>query len=86
MELVIKCLADVRTRQSRVRIKGKYVVLDTGQVGYKYEFPLARCDTPSKLLAWVHHLSEKTWMSGRMIADLIEIVHEAAGVPVEFNA
>jgi hypothetical protein len=85
MELVMQCLADVKTRPSRVKIKGKYVVLDTEQNGYKYEFPLSRCNTPEKLLAWCHQLAPKTWMTGVMVRDLIEAVHHAAGVPVEFG-
>ena len=40
--------------------------------GYPYEITLDRIKTPQHVLAWVHHLSEKTWMTPNRIAIFIE--------------
>lgn len=40
---------------------------------YWIEWP--RLNTPSKVLAWVHHLSGKTWFSPDMCRDFLDVVY-----------
>jgi len=44
------------------------------QVGGEYNIALSRCDTAEKLLTWVHHLSEKTWMTRELLQFFMEKV------------
>lgn len=46
--------------ESQVYIDGGYLVIN---VAYEYNVELDRCDTMEKILAWVAHLCEKTWMN-----------------------
>src|SRR5206468_3710987 len=41
-----------------------------------YEVTFTRCDTPEKILSWVAHLSEKSWMTAETLG---EFVIEASG-------
>jgi hypothetical protein len=42
--------------------------------GCWYEIEESRCNTAAKLVDWVAHLSEKTWMTTDHVEQLIELV------------
>ena len=44
----------------QVFVEGNRIVLD---VMYPYEIAFDRCDTHAKILAWLVHLADKTWVS-----------------------
>jgi hypothetical protein len=39
---------------------------------YSYFIGWQRIDTPMKLIHWVRHLSEKSWVDGQVIEELID--------------
>jgi hypothetical protein len=69
-------LATAGPARLRVKRLGNRIVFDT-LAGYTYCLHLSRCNTHGKALAWVRHLSTKTWMTGQMICDFIDILDEA---------
>ncbi len=38
----------------------------------EYSVPLSRCDTYEKILSWVYHLSEKTWVTTEVVNEFIK--------------
>jgi hypothetical protein len=40
-----------------------------------YAFDEDRCRTPAELLAWIHHLTDKTWFTSRHAHQLIELAN-----------
>jgi hypothetical protein len=51
-----------------VSVKEGHIVID---VTYEYNIALDRCDTHEKVLAWVSHLCEKTWMTTEIVRRFI---------------
>lgn len=82
-ETNLTCLADV-VPNARLAIKVSRSGIEFDGHGYFIEWD--RLDSREKLLEWIHHLSEKTWVDSRMIGDLIERVHEHFGWKVHVNA
>ncbi len=52
-------------------------------VEYEYNIALSRCNTESKILSWVHHLTEKTWMTNEVMERFIEMACEAHNLTLE---
>ena len=42
----------------------------------EYEIDLERCSTASEALNWIVHMSCKTWMDDKNLADLIRALHD----------
>ena len=59
--------------ERRVKIDATAIVLYTeeGRYGQAYEILKSRIDTPMKLVWWIHHLSEKNWVTTGTIRALI---------------
>lgn len=53
-----------------VYIKDGFIVI---HVVNEYPIALSRCNTPEKLLHWVWHLTEKTWMTNDVLRRFIEL-------------
>ena len=51
-------------------IKDGFIVFN---VDYEYNINLSRCDTPAKILGWVQHLCEKTWITRELIERFISL-------------
>lgn len=49
----------------------------------EYCIELDRCNTPEKLLGWVQHLCEKTWMTTDILARFIEVASKENGIKLE---
>jgi len=41
------------------------------RAGYEYWIALDRCDTAEKILSWVIHLEEKTWVTPEIIGSFV---------------
>lgn len=54
--------------RAKVRKSDGWITLD----GW-YEIPLSDCDTPSKVVSWIAHLSEKSWVTPPMIGRFIAL-------------
>lgn len=52
----------------------------------KEGYPIAweRLDTKEKLLGWVHHLAEKSWMDTTKLKYFIEFVHAHFGWKIDW--
>jgi hypothetical protein len=57
-----------------VSIKDGWVSIKTHAPDETYEFSLSRCDTPERLLRWISHLCEKTWVRMDHIKSLVHTV------------
>ena len=69
-DLKEQVLAHNNKLKKLIYIEDRCIVINT--VG-EYCIELDRCDTPEKLLEWVHHLCEKTWMTTDILARFIEV-------------
>ena len=47
-----------------------------------YEVDLDRCRDYRELIGWVRHLSEKTWITGDLLAEILDAWGTATGKPV----
>jgi hypothetical protein len=68
----------------KVFVDGRNVVLLGG--GYEYRVAADRCDTAVKLLEWVAHLAEKTWMDMRQLRRFIDLAAKLNGINIHVNA
>ena len=69
-------IAQKKEEPPLVQIKRGHVVLDA-ESALPYEIELSRINTPAKLLEWVRHLSEKTWITAWHIHELVVTVAKA---------
>lgn len=53
-------------------------------VAGEYCIELNRCDTPEKLLGWVHRLCEKAWVTPQILARFIELVTAAHQMELKY--
>lgn len=69
-ELRAKVLAHEEEMKKQVYIADDHVVIN---VVYEYNIPLNRCDTIPKILGWVDHLCEKTWINPEVLRRFIRL-------------
>ena len=81
-KLKLTCVKDIPLPHPSVKVKvtKDSFVLDTGHYEcdiftghYKYEIPFKRCNTLSQVLKWIEHLSQKVWMSAKMLNTFIQL-------------
>lgn len=70
MDLIKKIEAQEKLLQKQVAVVDGHIVIN---VEYEYNIALSRCNTPEKLLHWVWHLTEKTWMTTEVMRRFIEV-------------
>lgn len=58
---------------------GHYVLTDPNMDGFEYDIQFSRCNTPEKLVSWIHHLLEKNWVTKDHISRLIYLASERNG-------
>jgi hypothetical protein len=61
------------------RLEGSYLVtrvLDCDT----YEVDLGRCNTAREFLGWCKHLSEKTWVTSKVLGDFVTAVDACLGL------
>lgn len=63
--------------QKQVYIKEDHIVIN---VMYEYDIPIERCNTPDKLLAWMVHLCEKTWMNTAVLERFAQVAAQKSGI------
>lgn len=68
---------EIELNKQQVYLKKDSIVIN---VKYKYEIRLSRCDTPEKLLWWISHLLEKTWMNKRVMKRFILLTCKANNI------
>jgi hypothetical protein len=72
------------TRQAQRKVS---VSIESGYVSIKtpgaqdYDIPLVDIKTNKQLVEWIHHLTEKTWVTGEIIHDVIDAAVIANKLP-----
>ncbi|UIL51569.1 hypothetical protein LZU96_15225 [Pantoea agglomerans] len=61
----------------QVKIDGDHILIN---VAYEYGVPLNECATAERILHWVWHLAEKTWMTQDISRKFIEIACKHHGI------
>jgi hypothetical protein len=64
-------------------VDGDHIIINPG---FEYQIALNRCDTPEKLLSWIFHLSEKTWMTTEVLHKFIDLVVMTNNIPIDYAA
>lgn len=47
-----------------------------------YNIHIERCNTHEKILAWVFHLTEKSWMTKEILRHFIRVAHDESGLEI----
>jgi hypothetical protein len=69
--------------KSKVKMKKTYFAIDTGH--YSYDIDFDRCDTVNKIIGWSNQLSQKTWMTTKMLNTFIRLSLNRIGYKIDFN-
>lgn len=72
-------LCDKPFPPSRVEVREEYYALHVYGLYNTYDIEKSRVRSISHLLAWIRHLSEKTWCDNRLIRDFAEAVYCSHG-------
>ena len=83
MGLLDEALKEARDLEKQVYIDGNCIVIN---VTHEYNIALSRCDTPEKLLGWVWHLCEKTWITRKVLCRFIEVASEFHNISISVPA
>lgn len=67
--------------QKAVYVKDGHIVIN---VISEYNVALDRCNTAERLLNWILHLNEKTWMTPPVMNRFIRIACERNGIKPEY--
>lgn len=74
-EPILVCLADVKPDPPEsVRMSGNFVIVCDDPECWLH---ITDFETHADLVKWIHHLSQKTWMTPRKIRALIDVVSRA---------
>ena len=84
-EVVIINAADVKPAPKVVTIKGKYFVWKHNLNSSPYEFHVDRCQNSEQVLSWIHHMTEKTWVTTSHIYQFVNLC-VARGIKIDWNA
>ncbi len=78
-DILGRIFADKKKLQEQVYIDGDEIIIN---VRTHYAIALKRADTHEKILGWVVHLAEKTWMTQQVTRRFVYLACEAAGLKV----
>lgn len=67
----------------RVKTKTDYFAIDTGT--YEYQIDFDRCNTVEKIMGWMNHLAEKTWMTKEMLNVFVQLSLERLNYIINYN-
>lgn len=80
MSLAEKMKEQEKMLQKQVSVSDGHIVIN---VSYEYNIELSRCNTPAKLLHWIWHLTEKTWMTNDVMRRFIEVACRENNIKME---
>jgi hypothetical protein len=78
-EIWDKMKSDDETLDKQVYVEEGHIVIN---VEYEYNIELGRCDTYEKILAWVMHLSVKTWMTQKITRRFVNVALREAKLAI----
>lgn len=64
----------------QVHVVDGHIVIN---VAYEYQIATSRCDTPEKLLYWIWHLCEKTWMTLPVMERFIKVACRESNIKMQ---
>lgn len=72
----------------QVQVKDGCIVLNAtpDNTLANYNIELNRCDTPAKLLGWIQHLTEKSWLTMGMLDRFVSRASHENGIEVQRDA
>jgi hypothetical protein len=82
MNLAEKMTEHEKMLQKQVSVADGHIVIN---VSYEYNIELSRCNTPEKLLHWVWHLTEKTWMTNDVMRRFIEVACRENSIKMDIS-
>lgn len=68
--------------EKQVYISEGHIVIN---VCYEYNVPIERCNSPEKLLGWIVHLCEKTWMTTTVLERFAQVAAAESGFAIEMG-
>lgn len=77
-DLAEQVMAEEETLRRQIYVEDGHIVIN---ISYEYNIPLSGCDTPERILHWVWHLTEKTWMTQEVSRRFIELACHENGLP-----
>jgi hypothetical protein len=72
-------MATLLDRLTRIVVDETHLTINVDD-HYRYEIALDRIDNPGKILQWVVHLTEKTWMTADLMRQFVLAACAKAGV------
>lgn len=72
-------MAILRERLTKIVVDDTHLTIKVDE-HYDYEIALDRIDSPAKILQWVIHLTEKTWMTTELMRQFVLAACTRAGV------
>lgn len=75
-------LADLKRRQNLVTADEHGITIH-GPADFDYDIALSRCSTPEKILQWVSHLSQKTWVTTEIIERFVAVASAKIGLDTD---
>jgi hypothetical protein len=72
----------MQDRLTRIVVDETHLTINVGE-HYKYEIARSRINDPLKILQWVIHLAEKTWMTPELNRQFVIAACGCAGVNPE---
>ena len=72
----------------QVQVKEGHIVLNSTPENEQadYNIELSRCDSPEKLLGWIRHLTEKTWLTMDMLDRFISVASAENKIEIQDDA
>ncbi|QDO82405.1 hypothetical protein FM037_03045 [Shewanella psychropiezotolerans] len=77
MDLVKSASDKLGKVAKQVFIEDGHIVIN---VCYEYNIPISDCNTPERIRSWVKQLSEKTWMTNKVMEQFIQIACDQSNV------
>lgn len=65
---------EIKSEDKQIEVKEDHIVIN---VVYEYNIPLNRCRNYTEILGWVLHLSEKTWVTSKLLRRFIHVALKA---------
>jgi hypothetical protein len=72
-------MATLQSRLTRIIVDESYLTINVDD-HYRYEIALDRINNPVKILQWVIHLAEKTWMTTELMRQFVIASCTKAGI------
>ncbi|CDG99822.1 hypothetical protein [Xenorhabdus bovienii] len=80
-EVVEDRLKKIEELKNTIRVTDKYFIFYFNGMD-QYEIAISDCDTPEKLIPWIFHLTEKSWMSVDLLRHFIRVASNKSNISI----